>query len=152
MKRKIALSIALAVGLISLSLVSSDPTARAQKPNRSTADSGVMTLGPNQILRITVVNRGKSDSNIRFGRMEYSQGACNGGVCRLTLTSNLNNEVFTLAPGEAASMDIGNTSFGVRGVTSLQNNLDSDCSVIAQIIDAQTGAVVSTILEEWDRF
>jgi hypothetical protein len=142
----ITLSIALAVSVISLSLASSDSTVRAQKQNKVTADTGVVTLGANQILRITVVNRGKADSNVRFGRMEYSQGACNGGVCKHEILNEQGTAVITLSPGEAASMDFswnGAGWNGVRGVVSMDWYYDF---AVAQVIDAQTGAVVSA----WD--
>jgi len=140
-KRKLTFSIVLVLGLVLLSVLGSDSTSQAQKPDRHVADTGVVTLGPNQILRVTVVNRSKADLNVRFGRMEYSQGTCNGGVCNLQ--TNINNEAasraVTLAPTEAASMDIPNSSFGVRGVVFLTTNLNNEVGVVAQIIDSQTG-------------
>ena len=143
MKRKMTISIALMFGLVVLSVLGSDSTSQAQNQDRHGADTGFVTLGPTQILRVTVVNRSKADLNVRFGRIEYSQGTCNGGVCK-HLQTNINNEIaaVTLAPTEAASMDISNTSFGVRGVVFLQTNLNNEsASVVAQIIDSQTGMV-----------
>ena len=141
MKRSIAFTIALAVSLFSLSLLSSDSTARAQKQNKSTWDTGVVTLGPNQLLRITVVNRGKADSGVRFGKTEYSQGACNGGVCKLEIINEQGTPAITLSPGEAASMDIPNTSFGVRGTAFTAGD---DLWIVMQIVETTTGKVVST--------
>lgn len=149
MKRSIALTIALAVSVISLSLLSSDSTARAQKQmfgGCSGNTTGVVTLGANQILRITVVNRGKADSKVRFGRMEYSQGTCNGSVCKHSLIEEVGMPVVTLAPGEAASVDIANTSFGVGGTAYLDYFEDF---VVAQIIDGTTGAVVSSVYTDY---
>lgn len=145
MKRSIALSIALAVSVLSLALVSSDSTARAQKPNRYRADTGVVSLGTNQMLRITVVNRGKADSNVGFRKMEYTQGTCSGGVCKHVVASSDSSAPVTLAPGEAGSIDIANTSFGVRGVV-LSNS--SDVKVTGMIIDTDTGKVVGLIMRE----
>ena len=154
MYRRIALSIALAVSVLSLSLVSSDSTARAQaqdRPrnpeaaNKFTADTGVITLGPNQIIRITVVNRGKADSNVRFRKMEYTQGTCDGGVCSHVVASQTTSAPISLAPGEAGSIDIANTSLGVRGVV-LSNS--SEVLVTGMIIDTDTGKVVGLIMRE----
>jgi hypothetical protein len=142
MKRSIALSIALAVSLISLSFFNYESTVRAQKQNKVTADSGVVTLGPNQILRLTVVNSGKADSKVSFRRMGYGQVACNGGVCKHEILNEQGTAVITLSPGEAASMDIANTSLGVRGV-AFMDYVDDVC--LFQIIDTTTGNVASTL-------
>lgn len=108
MYRRIALTIALAVSVLSLALVSSDSTARAQKPNKATWDTGVVTLGPNQILRITVAlgDTGTNDVNVRFRRMEYSPGTCDGGVCVHNVSSQITSAPVSLAQDQGASMDI----------------------------------------------
>ena len=54
MKRRIALSIALVLSIVSVSLMSSDSTANAARPQTYVADTGMITLGANQLLRITV--------------------------------------------------------------------------------------------------
>ena len=142
MKRSIALSVALAVSVITLSLMSADSTARAQKQNKVRADTGVVTLGAGQLLRITVVNRGKADSKVSFRRMEYSQNACNGSVCKHSQISELELVAVTLAPGEAASIDIANTSLGVRAVAFMDY---VDDFVVAQIIDSGY-----SVVSAWD--
>ena len=145
MKRRVTLSIVLAAILISLSLTSSDFTASAQRPSRFTADTGVITLGPNQILRMTVVNRGKADSKVGFRKMAYTQGSCSSGVCVHAVASQTTSDPLTLAPGEAASIDIANTSFGVRGVAVMDY---PDDSVVAQIIDTTTGGIVAFLIDD----
>ena len=52
MKRSIALAVALAVSVILLSLVSSDSVSQAQQRRLFQWDTGVVSLGPNQVLRI----------------------------------------------------------------------------------------------------
>jgi hypothetical protein len=138
MKRSIALIIALAVSAISLSLMNNDSTARAQKQNKFTADTGILTLGPNQILRITVVNGGKADSKVRFRKVAYAPGA--DQLLHDIGTGDGFTQPVSLAPGEAASIDIPNTSFGIRGVAFMDY---SDDVCVRQIIDATTGSVVT---------
>ncbi len=53
MKRKIILSITFVLSLTILLLTSSDSTAQSPNQFRVIADTGVVSLGPNQILRIT---------------------------------------------------------------------------------------------------
>jgi hypothetical protein len=138
MNRKSILTLVLAL----LPLLVFAPTARGQQQKPKAAfDTGVVTLAPNQILRITVNGQGGNDAvTVGFRRMTYSQGTCAGGVCRLSLNDEDRFPVLTLQPGEAASFDIPHTAFGVRGVvlTGGQN-----VRVTAQIIDTVTGEVIA---------
>jgi hypothetical protein len=146
MKQRLALSIALIVSVFSLSLVSSNSTARAQQRQRCTADTGVITLGPNQKLRVVVTGMGGNDATtVRFRRMQYAQGACNGGVCKLASVTDLILDPVTLMPGEAALMDITPMpgSSGVRAVV-LSNR--RNVRATAAIIDTVTGETTSTSL------
>ena len=52
MKRSIALAVALAVSGILLSLASSDSVSQAQQRRLFQWDTGVVSLGPNQVLRL----------------------------------------------------------------------------------------------------
>jgi hypothetical protein len=145
MYRRIALSIVLAVSLISLSFLSSDSTARAQKENKSTWDTGVVTLGPNQILRITVAlgDTGTHEVVARFRRMEYiDTGTTAGIVSKLTIASQTTSDPITLAPGGGLSTDFYSASEGrwVRGVVLSDSQ---DVRVTALIIDTTTGNVVN---------
>ena len=151
MTRNTLLTIALAVIVISLSLASSDSTARAQRQRRLAADTGVITLGANQILRITVVNRSRADSNIRFRKTEYTEGACSSdGVCKHVVASVNTSAPLTLAPGEAASVDIPNSTSAV-GVKVLDAGGSGTFEqVVAQIIDATTGKIVAIINNDDD--
>ena len=144
MKRK---TIALVVSVILLSLASSDSAAQPQQRMRCTADTGVITLGPNQKLRVVVTGTGGNDAiTVRFRRMQYAQGACNGGVCKLGSVTDLILDPVTLMAGEAAFIDIPQGGFaGVRAVvqSSLRN-----VRVTAAIIDTVTGEPTSTSLLE----
>ena len=145
MKRRIALSLALALSAVLVSLASSDSTAQPQQRLRCTADTGVFTLGPNQKLRVVVTGMGGNDAlTVRFRRMQYAQGACNGGVCKLGSVTDLILDPVTLMAGEAAFIDIPQGGFaGVRAAvrSSLRN-----VRVTAAIIDTVTGEPTSTSL------
>lgn len=143
MKRKITLLIALVLSVILVSLTSSDQAAQAQQPQKFTADSGLVTLGPNQVLRITVAAgdvNGDETIRIRFRWIEYSQGICNGGVCKHTIESQNTSAPIMLAPGEVLSLDhIGNFNF-LRGVV-LSNS--RKLRVNAIVFDTSTQRVVN---------
>ena len=89
MKRRIILSIALALSIVLVSLMSSDSTVKAQNQIRIVADTSIVTLGPGQVLRIVAgFDPGPLDGKfISFRQIEYTQGICNGGVCKHTVAS-----------------------------------------------------------------
>ena len=149
MRRSIALSIALAVSVISLSLMISDSTARAQQQRRQRfrADTGLVTLGPNQVLRLTAEWDLDNDGAalVGFRRFDYVQANCIGSVCK-HFTANPNPagepQELELMPGEAASMDITPTpnSSGVRVVVASNRQ---NVRVVFHIIDASTGDIIA---------
>lgn len=143
MKRRTALSIALALSVIVLALMSSDSKVIAQGGGadftRFRADTGVVTLGPNQKLRITVAN-GLRSATVRFRRLEYTPGSCSGGVCKHIISSQLVSDPLTLAPGEAATYNEGDTATNVRCVVTTNRQ---DVNVKGLIINASTGEVLS---------
>ena len=146
MKRKITLSIALILSVILVSLISSDSTVWAQPPQRFAADTGMVTLGPNQVLRVTVATgdlNGDDTVNVRLRWIEYTQGVCNsGGVCKHAIESQNTSTPVTLAPGEVVSFDhIGNFNF-LRGVV-LSNS--RKLRVNAIVFDTSTQRVVAMI-------
>ena len=146
MKRKITLSIALALSVISLALVSFDSAARAQQRRRCTADTGIVALGQNQKLRVVVTGMGGNDAiTVRFRRVQYEQGACNGGVCKLASVTDLIIDPFTLMAGEAASMDITPMP-GASGVRAVVVSNRRNVRATAAIIDTVTGETTSTSL------
>jgi hypothetical protein len=143
MKRRTALTIVLAVSLISVSLASFDSTARAQQPSRFKGDTGVVSPGPNQILRITVASSGATtrEVSVVFKKIEYAPSLCNNeGVCRQVVAAQTTTTPASLAAGEAVSIDIAGHAGGggVRGVV-LANN--ENIKVTAQTIDLATGNV-----------
>src|SRR5436190_20480509 len=129
MKQRITLSIVLVVSLASLSLPFFATTTQAQQLSvKARFDTGVITLGPQQILRLTLT--GDADAvvdaadYVLFRRMNYGQESCGSdGVCKLVVTSQTASNQIRLAPGEAASFtSIRGSVFGVRVVAESNRN------------------------------
>ena len=124
MKGRIALSIALTLSVVLVSLASSDSTALAQQGRRNVADTGIVSLGPNQELRLTLTGDSNADGSVDgadflvFKRMEYGQESCSSdGVCKLVVTSQTTSNPIKLSPGEAVTFTcIPGSVFGVRVV------------------------------------
>jgi predicted membrane protein len=105
MKRKITISIALVLSVVLVSLMISDRAATAAPIRTFVGDTGVITLGPNQMLRMTVAN-GLDTATVSFRGLEYTEGTCEGGVCKHMISSQTVSDPVMLAPGEAARLDI----------------------------------------------
>jgi hypothetical protein len=131
MKDKVRLSIALVFSVVLLST-----TVMAQGGLKPVADTGMITLGTNQVLRITVAT-GDGDDNIRvrFRRMEYME---QDNVYRVVSTNT--STTIALTSGEATSIDISNLGSGVRGVV-LSNN--PKVKVLGVVFDTSTQRIVS---------
>ena len=143
MRRSIALAFALAVSAILLSLVSSDSTTQAQQRRLFQWDTGVVSLGPNQVLRLMGDYDGNADtSTADFSSIKYGQGACNGAACKLVVLSSTSSGPHTFASGEAISMDLTATTYGRVILTSNRRNV----RVTASIINTTTGETTSHII------
>ena len=144
MKRRITLSIALVLSVVLVSLMSSASTAKAQPGGmRPIADTGIVTFGPNQKLRITVAPAAINETvTVRFRGLKYMQTTCSGGVCKQVISGNTVSDPLVLTPNESAFFDIfvEVTLDAVRGVV-LSNS--QKVKVTAMIIDTTTGSVVS---------
>jgi hypothetical protein len=142
MTGRMKLSLLLTVSVL-LTLVSFPSPALGQQPKRFRADTGIIIPGPHRILRITVTGIGNTILTVRFRQMEYMQDPCNSTeVCKLTVSSQTTSAPITLAPGEAASLDLLATTFG-RGIV-LSNS--PDARVTVHIIDTATGQVDSVLV------
>lgn len=147
MKRRIAVSIALALSVVFVLLSSSDSTTHAQQRVRFRADTGVVKLGLNQVLRVTVVGdyNGDGDIRVRFRRIDYAQGPCNGGVCKLGSVTDLVIDPFMLMPGEAASIVADNVAPDASTRVIVESNR-RNVRATASIINTQTGETTSHII------
>ncbi|HEX7333255.1 MAG TPA: hypothetical protein VF290_17265 [Pyrinomonadaceae bacterium] len=142
MKRKIALAVALAVSVILLSLASSDSVSQAQQRRLFQWDTGVVALGPNQVLRLTGDWNADGDTTVGFREIKYAQGPCNGSVCKLITTSTTTSGPHTLAAGEGIALDLVATTYG-RGIVTSNRR---DVRVTASIINTTTGETTSHII------
>jgi hypothetical protein len=143
MKRKIILSIALLLSIASLLLIKFNSTVNAEQPQKFVWDTGVVTLGENQILRVVSVD-GELGGGI-YGevirRIEYQQGACEAGICKQTIASQTTTPPITHAPNEALSIDTPNGgSWRIVGVTRNRN-----ARVTMIVFDTSTQRVVSFV-------
>lgn len=139
MKRRIILSIALVISVGMLSLFKSDSTVNAEPPRRFAWDTGIVTLGENQILRVVSVD-GELGGGI-YGevikRFEYQQTACQSGICKYAIASQTASAPLTVAPNEAVSIDT--PSGGTRRIVVLSNN--RNLRVNAIVFDTSTQRV-----------
>ena len=137
---------ALALGSLLVTLASSDSTARAQQQTKFRADTGIVTLGPNQVLRVTAT--GDVDGNdflaVRFRRMQYQQGTCDGGVCKLASVTDLIIDPISLMPGQAASMNLSQDGF--NGVRIMVQANRRNVRATATIVNTVTGETTSHII------
>ena len=112
------------------------------------ADTGIVSLGPNQVLRLTATEDGDSDGAdfLLFRRMEYGQESCSSdGVCKLVVTSQAATNAIRLRPGAAVfySTNPGGGLFGVR-IVALSNR--RSVRATATIINTITGETTSHII------
>jgi hypothetical protein len=161
MYRRIALTIALAAAVISLSLVTSDSTVRAQKQNKYAWNTGAIMLGPDQILRITVNlgdtgthydggDTGTHEARVQFKKINYTAGTCSGGVCVSQVASQNTSSAMSLSANEAASIDMyssANPPTAVGGIV-LSNN--QNLRVNALIINTVTGEAGAVYNIGWE--
>jgi hypothetical protein len=119
------------------------PPAHAQAAAKPVADTGVVSLGPGQLLRITVVSGATADASVRFRRIEYFQGGCNASVCTLTAGPQAAPDAVTVRPGEGATLDIRGGPAGVRGIVTSESR---GLRVTIQVVDAQTNQIIAILI------
>jgi hypothetical protein len=151
MKRRIILSIALALSILLVSLTSSDSTVIAQQPQRYIFDTGLITLDQDLSteLRITVATGvGDDAAVVQFRQMNYAESSCGDGICKYVLASQSQSapvQINSLNTAEKIASDI----LKVR-VMVLSNS--RDVKVNASIVDAVTGSVRDTMEIEYISF
>jgi hypothetical protein len=145
MKRGTLIFIALVVSVLSVSLIASVPAFTAAPPRTFAADTGVITLGPDQVLRMTVAN-GSDTARIGFTRLEYDGGSCVEGVCKYLVASRISSDPTFLAPGEGAAFQTnGSSGLGPRIVRGVVTSNSQNVNVNAMIINSTTGEVQGII-------
>jgi hypothetical protein len=128
-----------------VSMVSFSSPAQGQQGRRFRGDTGVITLGMGQVLRVTVNGRDGNDTfRVRFAWRKYLPSGCNtDGVCRHTIQSQGVTTPVNIGANEAASYDVQGTGGGVRvSVFVAAGDVNGD----AQIINTATGEVTSHVV------
>jgi hypothetical protein len=144
MKRRITAASALVLVTL-LSIATFTPAGRAQQPRRFRADTGVITLGMGQVLRLTVNGLNGNDAfRVRFAWMKYMPSGCNNdGVCRHTVQSQGITAPVNIGTNEAASFEMQGTGGSVRvSVFVAAGDVTGD----AEIINTATGEVTSHVI------
>jgi len=144
MKRRIMLSLTLALGVL-LSLLSFPGTAQGQTKRKPIADTGIVSLGPDDVLRLTVAagDVNGDGSEVQFRQVAYTPPSCNAGVCKHTVVSQSTSAQVTLMAGEAASINIDSYSWGVRAIVLSDNPSDR---VTAMIVNNTTGNIIAVLI------
>ena len=143
MKRK-TLSIALAMSVVLVSLMSSGSNAMEQNQIRVVADTGIVALGPDQVLRV-IMKDGSNNvtlENYVLRRIDYTQSVCGGGICKDTISSQTTSAPMTLAPNESLRVDLEWNPL-LTGTRLIVLSNRQDVAVNSMIIDSITGKVVS---------
>jgi hypothetical protein len=140
MKNRNAVSGMLALGLL---LATAVPRAQAQSVAKPLADTGIVSLGAGQVLRITVVSGAPTDAQVRFKRIEYFQGGCSTGTCALTVAVQSSPAAVTLRPNEGTSLEIAGGPAGVRATVSSETR---GLRVNIQVIDANTNQIIAILI------
>ena len=144
MKRRTATSLLLSTSLL-VCLLGLPLPAQGQQGRRLRGDTGVITLGVGQVLRLTVNGRDGNDAfRVRFAWMKYMPAGCNtDGVCRHTIQSQGVTAPVNFGANQAASYDVQGTGDGVRvSVFVAAGDVNGD----AQIINTATGEVTSHVV------
>ena len=150
MKRKMTLSLTLTLSLL-LTLVSLPATARAAPPQHFSGDTGVVTPGMGQTMRITVSpaslpnGAGGNDAiRVRLKWRQYAAQSCSGmpPVCRHMVVAQGVTPVETLGPDDALSTDVQGTGAGVRIVVESNS---PNARVLCVIFDTSTQRIVTTM-------
>lgn len=126
---------------IVLCVLASFTTVTAQNGIKPFADSGMITLGPKEVLRLTVV-AGNNNENIRvrLRLIEYTAGMCNGPECKHVVLSQTTSAPIRLDAGEAASSSFPATVGGeeVRYVRAVVLSDNPNVRVQGIVFDTST--------------
>lgn len=125
-------------------------TASAQNVRYYHADSGMVTLGPNKLLRVTVANapahRGRPlppPGSVTFVDTTTSS-TCSIGVCVHTVTNLTTTEPVVLNPGQAISYDATQPP-GASAVRVNVRLTNPNVIVNVFIVDSTTGNIGGTL-------
>ncbi len=125
---------------IVLSTLAFTGTVLAQNQLKVVADTGVVTLGPNQILRVTVgAGDGNDTALVRFRQTEYEPCLASPKLC---IRSQTISNPIVLAPHEVAIVDAADYVVWRTVVLSNRRNV----KVTGIVFDTSTQRVVTQIM------
>ncbi|HWN09006.1 MAG TPA: hypothetical protein VNO50_07005 [Pyrinomonadaceae bacterium] len=136
MKSILTFSVAIVFCVLALS-----STAPAQSGIKPIADSGMITLGPKEVLRLAVVAGNNNDNiRVRFRLIEYTAGMCNGSECKHVVMSQITSTAIRLDASEAASTSFPTTVEGeeVRYVRAVVLSDNPNVRVQGIVFDTST--------------
>src|SRR6266513_1295008 len=115
MKHRTTTSLILGMSLL-VCLLALPLPVQGQQGRKLRGDTGVITLGMGQVLRLTVNGRDGNDAfRVRFAWMKYMPAGCTtDGVCRHTIQSQGVTAPVNVGANQAASYDVQGTGGGVR--------------------------------------
>ncbi|MFN2576628.1 MAG: hypothetical protein ABR607_02950 [Pyrinomonadaceae bacterium] len=150
MKRQMTISVALLLTIL-LTAMTWAPAVRGQTPGdnvnmrKIVIDTGAVSLGLNQALRVTGDWNGDGKDVVQFRQMTYMPEGCSGGVCKHSIASQSTSAPVKLASGEAASIDIVSSPeyFAVRAIVLSEH---PNLHVNAMIIDMTTGNIICVLV------
>jgi hypothetical protein len=148
MKRKITLLSALAVTIISGLLLASNTGVEAQNQLRYSGGTGLVMLGENQNMSLTI-NGGSGDDAIayRLRRTVYVKTNCTDGVCRYVTESQTTTGTMLSAPNQSSKLDLMGNQIGTDRAVSIEVLSSSPNAVVTmQLIDVLTGQVDSVLI------
>ena len=148
MKRRIKLSIALVLSIISLLVMSSDSSVEAQNQLRYSAGTGFVTLGANQNLSLTINGASGNDAiAFRFRRTVYVKTNCLDGVCRYVTESQTTSGQMISAPNQSSKLDVIANQIGTDRAVKIEVLSSSPKAVVTmQLTDVLTGQVDSVLI------
>jgi len=128
--------------IVAIALVLSAAVAAGAQNRLYRFSTGQVTLGPGQVLRVTVNGLGGNDTiRTQFMRETYGMPTCSGGACRYFFNVEA-LPVMMLSTHESLSTDISQPT-GSGGVGCVVAANTRNIRVIAMIVDTTTGETVS---------
>jgi hypothetical protein len=161
MKRRIILSIALILSIISVLLMSSDSSVNAQQGQTMkgtyTFGTGVIALPTSQNLSVAVAalgdanGDGRIDGNdtiiVRYRQTRYAKTGCESGVCRYAVESQTTSPPMISAPNQSSKLDVMGNQIGTDAAVSIEVLSSSkNARVTVQLTDALTGRTESVLV------
>jgi len=141
LKRKIALTSALMFTVAVMALMRSDSSTRAQNQNRFVYDTGLVTLGPGQTMKVSFSANGDS-GQLLVSLGSYVSGTCSpDNICRHNLASETSHGPVSLMNHEAVTIDVPMAP-GASGVRVMTRTNIKNVTVTVSILDA-LGNIVS---------